>query len=62
VFDPIATMAAKETVKLRVTARAKSKGSHQFRVEMTADEPQTFMASEGTTRFYGNAVEPVATP
>jgi len=53
VFDRIPELAAKQTVKLRVTARAKEKGSHQYRVEMTAEEPSTFMASEGTTRFYG---------
>jgi uncharacterized repeat protein (TIGR01451 family) len=60
VFDPIAELAAKATIKLRVTARAKEKGSHQYRVEMTAAEPNTSMASEGTTRFYGNASEPQA--
>ena len=59
VFETIDSLGPKETRKIRVTMQAVQEGSHQFRVEVSATDPQTFVASEGTTRFYAKA-QPLA--
>ena len=58
-FNTIERLAPKETRKVRVTLQAMQEGSHQFRVEVSATDPETFVASEGTTRFYAKA-KPIA--
>ena len=55
VFETIDKLGPKETRRIRVTMQAAAEGSHQFRVEASATDPQTFVASEGTTRFYAKA-------
>jgi len=55
VFETIDELGPKETRKIRVTMQATEQGAHQFRVEASATNPETFVASEGTTRFYAKA-------
>ena len=59
VFEKIDRLGPKETRKILVTMQAISEGSHQFRVEASAVNPETFVASEGTTRFYAKS-KPIA--
>lgn len=54
-LDPIAAIGAGEAVKLTITAKASKGGSHIFRAEVRCTDPETRLASEQTTRFFGSA-------
>jgi len=55
VFETIPVLAAGESLKLRVKARAQEPGNHVFRVEMSCKALGTRQVSEETTHFYGTA-------
>jgi uncharacterized repeat protein (TIGR01451 family) len=54
-IDPIASIGAGESVLLKVKAQASKGGSHIFRAEVRCTDPETRLASEQTTRFFGSA-------
>ncbi|HEX3728157.1 MAG TPA: hypothetical protein VHV08_18020 [Pirellulales bacterium] len=54
VFKPIAALPAGETVVYRVHARAEKGGNHVFRAEVACHSLNTKLATEETTRFYGD--------
>jgi hypothetical protein len=54
-FEPLAEVAAGKEVVLKVKARGESAGSHAFRVEVKAGEPETKLVSEGVTRCFAEA-------
>jgi len=54
-FQPIARINPKETMKLTVTARAQRDGSHVFRAAVQCSDPETRLVAEDTTQFYGGS-------
>lgn len=60
-FDPISSIAAGETVELKVFAKAQSSGMHRFRAEVkTAEEAMRLVQEEATK--YMDTVRRVASP
>jgi hypothetical protein len=55
VCQPLAELGAGEQVTMRVKARSDRGGTHQFRVEVTCNESETRLVSEGTTRFFAES-------
>lgn len=53
-FAPIPRINPGQEVTLTVTAQAFRMGSHVFRAEVECVEPETRLASQETTRFYGD--------
>jgi len=53
VFQPIARINPKETVKLTVKARAQTSGNHVFRAAVQCSDPDTRLIAEDNTLFYG---------
>ncbi|MFI4876833.1 MAG: hypothetical protein ACIALR_15890 [Blastopirellula sp. JB062] len=67
IFSPIQSLGPDKNLVLKVSAKALTAGSHSFRAEVRCREPITKLASEETTRFYGEGVlsrasQPQATP
>jgi uncharacterized repeat protein (TIGR01451 family) len=63
VFQPIARIAPKETVKLMVKAKAQANGNHVFRAAVQCSDPETRLVAEDNTRFYGgNPLVTTGTP
>ncbi len=54
IFDPIGAIGAKETVVLRVRAKADRSGHHVFRAELICESLGTKLAAEEATFFYGD--------
>jgi hypothetical protein len=54
VFQPIARINPKETIKLTVKAKAQSEGNHVFRAAVQCADPDTRLVAEDNTRFYGS--------
>jgi uncharacterized repeat protein (TIGR01451 family) len=55
VFEPISRLASGQKIVLKVKARAEKAGSHRFRVQVSCDNSETQLVSEGTSRFFGGA-------
>ncbi len=55
VFQPIARINSKETIKLTVKAKAQTDGIHVFRAAVQCSDPETRLVAEDTTRFYGSS-------
>ena len=53
-FQPIRSIGPGQTVTLTVTARAFEAGNLRFRVELEADDPDTRLVGEESTRFFGD--------
>ena len=53
VFDNIEQIGAGQEMILKITARAETSGNHMFRAEVTCEDPETELAAQETTRFYG---------
>jgi uncharacterized repeat protein (TIGR01451 family) len=49
----IPALAAGDETTIKITARATAPGNHVFRVEVTAQHPETRLVAEETTTFYG---------
>jgi hypothetical protein len=70
VFDAIPSIQAGHEVAFKIHARADRTGNHICRTELECRDPETRLANEETTRFYGtaasaataNADTPVAQP
>ncbi|NLF70341.1 MAG: hypothetical protein GX575_14975 [Candidatus Anammoximicrobium sp.] len=56
VFQPIARINPKETIKLSVKAKALADGNHVFRAAVQCSDPDTRLVAEDTTRFYGSGL------
>ncbi|MCC9604642.1 DUF11 domain-containing protein [Blastopirellula sp. JC732] len=56
IFSPIQSLGPEKNLVLKVSAKALTAGSHSFRAEVRCREPVTKLASEETTRFYGEGV------
>lgn len=52
-FEPIASIGAGETIKLRVFAMAGSEGTHRFRVDVRTDESEVRLVQEESTQYLG---------
>ncbi|MFO0903787.1 MAG: CARDB domain-containing protein [Pirellulales bacterium] len=61
VFQPIARLGAGQKTVLKVRAKAETAGNHRFRVQVSGDNGETQLVSEGTTRFFGDASQGAAT-
>lgn len=60
-FDPISSIAAGETVELKVFAKAQSSGMHRFRAEVKTEEEAMRLVQEEATK-YMDTVRRVASP
>ena len=56
IFQPIARINPKETIKLTVKAKADRDGNHVFRAAVQCSDPDTRLVAEDNTRFYGSSV------
>ena len=54
VFEPVARIDAGEERTFQIKAKASLAGNHIFRAEVTCTNPDTRLAGEESTRFYGN--------
>ena len=57
VFSPIPAIAPGQTQVLKVKAKAERAGNHIFRAEVHCRSANVRLVSEGTTRYFGNAVD-----
>lgn len=55
IFQPLARINPKETMKLTVTAKALRNGNHVFRAAVQCSDPETRLVAEDTTQFYGGS-------
>jgi hypothetical protein len=63
VFQPIARINPKETLKLTVKAKAQTGGNHVFRAAVQCTDPETRLVAEDSTRFYsGSAMRRTDSP
>lgn len=62
VFQPVTRIAAGEKLTLTITALAETSGNHVFRAEVECKAPETKLATEETTRFYGKPRTTAGTP
>jgi hypothetical protein len=60
-FDPVAGIAPGQEVVLKVKAKGEAAGSHAFRVEVRAGDPETKLVSEGVTRCFADSAAGRAT-
>jgi uncharacterized repeat protein (TIGR01451 family) len=54
-FEPIGRLNAGQELVFKIVARADAPGTHRFRVEVTCTDPDTKLASEESTKFYGDS-------
>lgn len=52
-FEPIASLSAGQEIVFRITARASAPGNHVFRAEVECRAPETRLAAEEWTKYYG---------
>jgi len=55
VLEPIARLGAGQEIALKIAARADRPGNHVFRAELECVDPETRLAAEEWTHFYGSA-------
>ena len=60
-FSPISQIEPGQEMSFKVTAVASIAGTHVFRAQLVCEESDAREVSEGTTRFFGETVQPVAT-
>ncbi len=60
-FSPFAQLGAGQEMTLIIVARATKAGNHVFRAVLSCTDPDTRLAAEETTRFYGAASPSVST-
>jgi hypothetical protein len=60
-FEPLAQVAAGDEIVLKVKAKGESAGSHAFRVEVKAGDPEIKLVSEGVTRCFADSAAGKAT-
>ena len=52
-FKQIPRLGPGRKITLKIVARASKKGNHRFRAQVECKDPETRLASEDTTRFFG---------
>ncbi len=52
-FEPIGSLMAGQELVFRITARADKPGNHVFRAEVECNAPETRLAAEEWTKYYG---------
>ncbi|MCA9186846.1 MAG: hypothetical protein R3E01_23645 [Pirellulaceae bacterium] len=57
VFAPIGRLTAGQELVFKITARAYRPGNHVFRAEVECAAPETRLAAEEWTKYYGEAIE-----
>ena len=57
VFHPVARDDAGQELVYRITAKEEQGRNHTFRTEVVCTSPETKLAAQETTRFYGGAKE-----
>lgn len=60
-FSPIEEIEPGQEVSFKVTAAAMKSGTHIFRAQLTCEESDSREIAEGTTRFFGENVQPTTT-
>ena len=55
VFEPIQAIQPGQEVVFKIAARASRPGDHVFRAELQCEAPQTRLATEEWTKFYGGS-------
>jgi uncharacterized repeat protein (TIGR01451 family) len=53
--QPLLSLGPGEQAMLRIKAKAEQAGTHQFRVEVTTNDGDARLVSEGTTRFFADS-------
>lgn len=61
-FSPIERINPGEEMTVKVTAEAMKAGTHIFRAQLTCDESDSREVAEGTTRFFGETIQPTSNP
>ena len=61
-FSPIEKINPGEEMTVKVTAEAMKAGTHIFRAQLTCDESDSREVAEGTTRFFGETIQPTTSP
>ena len=59
-FAPIAQIDPGQEVTVVVTATAMQSGTHIFRAQLNSEQSDVHEIAEGTTRFYGDTIQPPA--
>ena len=59
-FTPITQIDPGQEMKFKVTAEALKSGTHIFRAQLTCQDSDAREIAEGTTRFFGEQVQPAA--
>ena len=54
-FETIDRLNAGQELVFKIVARADNPGTHRFRVEVTCTDPDTTLASEESTKYYGES-------
>ncbi len=60
-FSPIESIEPGQELTFQVTALAMKSGTHIFRAQLTCQDSDAREIAEGTTRFFGDAVQPTTT-
>lgn len=60
-FSPIEEIEPGQEVSFKVSALAMKSGTHIFRAQLTCQDSDSREIAEGTTRFFGESVQPTAT-
>lgn len=55
-FEPIEVLAAEQELVFRITARAHQPGDHVFRAQVECKSPETRLAVEDMTKYFGTSV------
>lgn len=61
-FSPIQEINPGEEMTVNVTAEALKAGTHIFRAQLICEESDSREVAEGTTRFFGETLQPTASP
>ncbi len=56
-FEPIGSLSPGQELVFRITARAATPGNHVFRAEVECSHPETRLALEEWTKYYGESID-----
>ncbi|MDB2685829.1 hypothetical protein N9Y42_01285 [Mariniblastus sp.] len=62
VFSPISNIAPGQEMTFEVNAEAYKGGTHIFRAQLTCEDSDSREIAEGTTRYFGDTIDPPAVP
>jgi uncharacterized repeat protein (TIGR01451 family) len=61
-FSPIEKISPGEEMTVNIIAEALKAGTHIFRAQLICEESDSREVAEGTTRFFGETIQPTASP